>query len=320
MRHEAPHDYTAPAASAERRLRLSVQLSDPLEHWYLTRILETAARMGRLPVRFGAPPDKADIVIVAPAEANAAALLQGGDGGPVVVTYAGQPVPGHAWLPRPGRTRDARRLLAELQQRLWQSAPPVADAAPTPLPFPVAGIDLVLPQLRRLIAAGTDALLQSPLGITLLVLPRQHRLCSPLDADLAEICAALRAVRLSDIRPLAAADAAKRAVETHRHSVSLEAVCWELCLEAMPVAAQPALLGDCRLHLRGWPDFRQLPHHADHLQWAALLTRQAVTLHELVQRSADGLDPVARFLNACHVLGLLELLPTRDQAGVASRA
>lgn len=320
MRHEAPHDPAAPIARADHRLRLSVQLRDPLEHWYLTRILETAARMGRLPVRFGAAPAQADIVIAAPDEhaASAPGPRAPGAGGPVLVDYAAEAAPGRPWLPRPGRTRDARRLLEDLQQRLRPVEAGGQGAMEAPLPFSVAGVDLVLPQLRRLMATGQDALLQSPLGISLLVLPRQHRLCSPLDADLAELCQALRAVRLQDVRPLAAAEAAKCCVETHRHAVSLEAVCWELCLEAIPVAASPALLEGLRLRLRGWPDFSLLPHRGEHLQWAARLTRERVALHELVQSSPDGLEPVARFLNACHILGLLEIVaPARaDRHGV----
>jgi hypothetical protein len=172
-------------------------------------------------------------------------------------------------------------------------------------------LDLLL-RVKRAIGSREALGIQSDLGFTLVVLPRLDKVCTPIEVGVGEICDSLRGVRLADMRNLGDADAAKRVVETHRHSVPLSALAWELALRAIPLSAARPLLEGLHLRLRERPDFSKLPASPDHLRWSDLLLRQDLSLAELVERSPEGLDAVARFANACSVLGLLEFLPARD--------
>lgn len=308
MQYTIPDAYQAPAVSAGRKIRISLQLQDALETWYLTRTLEMGAHMAGLTVRFGALPEEADLVVVSPSEPAAVALLQRNVVAPdsFLVAYSAAEVPGMRWLPRPGRTRDARKLLEAVEARRRQAAEGPRAPSTLALPFQVVDhLDLLL-RLKRGFASGEPFFIQGGLGFGLVVLPRLDKMCSQIDVGVGEICDSLRAVRLADMRAISDIEAAKRVVETHRHALPLSAVAWEMALRSIPLAASRPLLEGMHLKLRARPDFSLLPDCGEHRRWSELLQQQDLSLAELVARSPEGLDPVARFANACSVLGLLE--------------
>lgn len=310
MPFNLPDADAAPAASAERALRISVQLQDALETWYLTRTLEMGAHMAGIAVRFGAPPEEADLVVLAPPEAGAVALprYDRSRAGTALVAYSPAEVPGMRWLPRPARTRDARALLVAVAARRRQAAEGPRPSSTLALPFPVVnGQDLLL-GLKRGIASGESFLIHCGHGLGLVVLPQLDKLCSQVDVGVAEVCDSLRGVRLADLRRLGEVEAAKRAVETHRHALPLSAVAWELAWQAIPLSASRPLLEGAHLRLRARPDGQVLTARPEHRHWSELLLATPRSLVDLVASSPDGLDPVARFANACSVLGLLEFV------------
>lgn len=291
-------------------LRISIQLQDALETWYLTRTLETAAHMAGIGLRLGVRPEEADIVFLAPAESGGLQLLQRQGVGreSTLVAYSAAEVPGLRWLPRPARTRDARRLLDEFASRRQQAGAGARAPSMLALPFQVMdSLDLLL-RIKRAIAGGEAVGLQCGLGFTLVLLPRIDKACAPVEVEVGEVCDSLRSVRLADMRTLSDVEAAKRAVETHRQSLSLSGLAWELALRAIPLAAARPLLEGMHLKLRARPDFSRLPATPEHLRWTDLLLRRDLSLSELLELSPDGLDGVARFANACSVLGLLEFV------------
>lgn len=302
--------YDAPAASAECTLRISLQLQDALETWYLTRTLEMGAHKAGLAVRFGARPEEADLVVVAPSEPGAAALLQRQvpRPGSMLVAYSPAEVPGLRWLPRPARTRDARELLEAVKAGKRQAADGTRSPSALALPFHVVNFQDLLLRLKRGYANGEPFFIQCALGFGLVLLPRLDKACSPLDVGVAEVCDSLRAVGLADMRSLGDIEAAKRVVETHRHALPLSALAWELALQAIPLAAARPLLEGAHLKLRARPEFGLLPERLEHLRWSEMLLREDLSLPALVASSPEGLDPVARFANACSVLGLLEFV------------
>lgn len=294
-------------------LRVSIQLQDALETWYLTRTLETAAHMAALHLRLGVRPEEADVVFMAPSESGAVQLLQRRlpPCAAVLVSYSAAELPGMRWLPRPARTRDARKLLEDLAAQRLHAESGHRSPATLALPFQVMeSLDLLL-RLKRAIGSREALGIQSGLGFTLVVLPRLDKVCTPIEVGVGEVCDSLRGLRLADMRSLSDVDAAKRVVETHRHSMPLSGLAWELALRAIPLSAARPLLEGMHLKLRERPDFSKLPAFPDHLHWSDLLLREDLSLAELVERSPEGLDPVARFANACSVLGLLEFVPAR---------
>lgn len=302
--------YEAPAASATRKIRISLQLQDALETWYLTRTLEMGAHMAGLAVGFGARPEDADLVVVAPSEPGAVALLQrdavGAD--TLLVAYCPSEVPGLRWLPRPARTRDARKLLEAVDARKRHAAQRPLAPSTLALPFQVVNhLDLLL-RLKRGFATGEPFFIQAGLGFGLVALPRLDKICSQIDVGIAEIRDSLRPVRLADMRGISDIDAAKRVVETHRHSLPLSAVAWEVALQAIPLAASRPLLEGMHVRLRARPQDALLAECGEHRRWTELLLQQDLSLTELVARSPEGMDAVGRFLNACSVLGLLEFV------------
>lgn len=294
-------------------LRISIQLQDALETWYLTRTLETAAHMVGIRLRPGVRPEEADIVFVAPTrDAEVQALLRQAAGRDVaLVAYSAAEVPGLRWLPRPARTRDARKLIEELATRRHHANAGPGAPSTLALPFQVAdSLDLLL-RIKRAIS-GREALgIQCGLGFPLVLLPRLDKACTPVEVGLEEICDSLRTVRLADMRTLSDAEAAKRVVETHRHSLPLSGLAWEVALRALPLSASRPLLEGMHLRLRERPDFCRLPATPDHLRWSDLLLRRELSLAELGALSPERIDAVARFANACSVLGLLEFTPVR---------
>lgn len=298
----------ATTATAERTLGIAIQLQDALETWYLTRTLQTGAHMAGIALRFEVPPEAADLLIVAPSEAAAVALLQQRQGHAVPVAYSAAEVPGMLWLPRPARTRDARKLLEAAEDRRRHRAEGPRAPGTLALPFQVADAQELLLLLKRGIARREPFLIGVNLGFSLVVLPRLDKVCSPIEVGPGEIGASLREVRLADMRALTEAEAAKRMVETHRHGLPLSALAWEVALQATPLSAARPLLEGLHLRLRERPDFAVLPARPEHLRWSELLLGRSFSLAELVTYSPDGLAPVARFANACSVLGLLEFV------------
>lgn len=311
------HDaYQAPAASAGRTLRICIQLQDALETWYLTRTLEMGAHMAGITARFGVKPADADLVVVAPSESGAVALLQGDAAGAdtVVVGYSAAEVPGVRWLPRPARTRDARKLLEAVHARKHHAALGPRAPGALALPFQVVNFQDLLLRLKRGIGNGEPFFIQGGLGFGLVVLPRLNKVCSQVDMAIGDVCDALRPVRLADMRSISDIDAAKRVVESHRFALPLDAVAWELALQAIPLSASRPLLDGMNLRLRALPDFAHLHQNPEHQRWAAMLLQQDLALADLVAASPEGLDPVARFANACSVLGLLEFVASPPAA------
>lgn len=314
MQFNLPDTYDAPAAAAERKLRISIQLQDALETWYLTRTLEMGAHMAGLTVRFGACPEEADLVVLAPSEPATVSLLQRGalPADCVRVAYSAAEVPGLRWLPRPARTRDARALLEAVESRKRQAATGARFPSTLALPFPVVNFQDLLLRLKRGFANGEPFFLQCGLGLGVVALPPLDKVCSQVDMGVGELCDSLRGVRLADMRDLGEVEAAKRVVETHRHALPLSALAWELAMRAIPLAASRPLLEGAHLRLRAVPDFTRLPAHPGHRRWSERLLQGTPSLPELVAESPEGLDPVARFANACSVLGLLEFVVPAD--------
>lgn len=314
MQFTVPDACAGPAVSAERKLRISIQLQDALETWYLTRTLEMGAHMAGLTLRFGARPEESDLVVVAPSEPGAVALLQRDvlPAGSVLVGYSAAEVPGLRWLPRPARTRDARTLLEAVEARKRQVAAGPRALAMLALPFQVVNFQELLLHLKRGYANGEPFFIQCGLGLGLVVLPRLDKVYSQIDVGVADVCDSLRGVRLADLRRLGEVEAAKRVVETHHHALPLSALAWELALQAIPLAASRPLLEGAHLKLRARPDFSLLPESPQQLRWSEMLLQRDLSLPELVASSPEGLDPVARFANACSVLGLLEFVTPAD--------
>lgn len=330
MRHTQPDAYEAPSASADRTLRISLQLRDALEIWYLTRTLEMGAHMAGLALRFGARPEDADLVVVAPAETGAASLLPAARLRPeaTLVAYSRVEIPGVRWLPRPARTRDARLLLTALARRSadegeGEGAEEARAEAEVPLPFQVTRSEALLGALKRAFAQATPLRIQSPHGLGFVALPAQDRLCAQWELGVGDACDSLRDVAAPAIRPLAAVEAAKLAVETHRFALPLTAVAWELAQQAMPVAASRAVATGARLRLRRPECLAGLALTPAQQGWRALLQGQGLPLPELVARAPDGLDALARFLNGCSVLGCLKVdtvaAPERPPAKLKAR-
>lgn len=312
MRHTQPDAYEAPSASADRALRISLQLRDALEIWYLTRTLEMGAHMAGLSLRFGARPEDADLVVVAPAETGAASLLPAALLRPeaALVAYSRVEIPGVRWLPRPARTRDARLLLTALARRPADAADGAAETradSEAPLPFQVTRCESLLGALKRAFALATPLRIRSPLGLGFVALPAQDRLCAQWELGVGDACDSLRDVEAPAIRPLAAVEAAKLAVETHRYALPLTAVTWELAQQAMPVAATREVAAGACLRLRRPERLAVLTLTPAQQDWRALLVGQGLPLAELVARAPGGLDMLARFLNGCSVLGCLRV-------------
>lgn len=297
-----------PSASSAHVLGIALQLPDALETWYLTRILQSGAHLAGITLRFDVPAQEADLIIVSTVEPATVTTLPQGSGHAVRVAYTTTAVPGMLWLPRPGRTRDARKLLEAAEDRRRHRAQGPRAPGTLALPFQVAGFQDLLLRLKRGIARGEPFLINVNLGFSLVVLPRIRRVCSPIEVGVADICASLSEVKLGDMRTLTEAEAAKRMVETHRHGLPLSALAWAIALQALPLSASRPLQEGLQLRLNASPDFALLPACPEHRAWTELLLQQAVSLPELLAHSPAGLDPVARFTNACSVLGLLEFV------------
>lgn len=309
-------------ASRRRSLRIAVRLFDARESWHLSRTLEMAARVAGHAVEMETPAGSADVVFVAPDEPGADAMLNGraGPGLPLAVAYTAQAMPGVRCLGRPARLQEVRDLLEDLAAlaAIASGAGPLPDApspaAPEPaardartgIPFAVANLDYLLDMLLESRFAG-DPLLVRRGEEEFLFLPRHHKVFSRRKAHLEALAEALRAVTRQDVRAIGTADAATLIASGNYHAQPMEAMAWQLAMLAVPKAPLEAGVPEHHLRLKRWPNFAILPHRPCHLQWAARLARGPQPLRTLVAESVGGFDPVARFANACSLLGILDM-------------
>jgi hypothetical protein len=76
---------------------------------------------------------------------------------------------------------------------------------------------------------------------------------------------------------------------------------------------------DQRLRLKRWPNFAVLAHKPVHLRMAAILVRQARSVQEVADACAVPSIEVARFVNACAELDLIDAVPGEDAGAIQRR-
>ena len=64
---------------------------------------------------------------------------------------------------------------------------------------------------------------------------------------------------------------------------------------------------NAKLHLKKWPDLDSLIHLPRHITLSAFMTKNVATLADISKQTLVSVDNVVDFINACHVLELVEI-------------
>ncbi|HCT39808.1 MAG TPA: hypothetical protein DF427_01245 [Moraxellaceae bacterium] len=307
-----------------RPIKVAVRLFDAREHWHLSRAIEAGARMAGFPLQVDVPAGEADILVVAPEEPGAEVLLRGRAGQlyPLPVAYGLGCDATHV-LDRPARARDVKELLERIVPGIM-SAKPLHGAAEVEaeglrvysLPFGVRNLQAVLENIIESHHNGNPLEVSCASGGSLILIPRLRRVFGAKHKSAHEVAACISEAGEPTIRILSHDEARERCEGSGLNAVSLESVAWELSMMAVPTPVNYSNIHGLLVRLRRWPNFSLLPHRQVHLQLAALLVRKQMPVAELLQRMPNEFDTLARFLNACCAIGVLEVSPVADSIKV----
>lgn len=100
---------------------------------------------------------------------------------------------------------------------------------------------------------------------------------------------------------------------------SLDALLWRIGSRDLDGPAALWARDATPVRLRRWPDFGRLGAHRPHLAMASQLTRAAMTPADLAAAVECGEDQVRAFLNACALLGLIQIEAAAAANGPAAR-
>ena len=100
---------------------------------------------------------------------------------------------------------------------------------------------------------------------------------------------------------------------------SLDALLWRIGSRDVDGPAALWARDATPVRLRRWPDFGRLGAHRPHLAMASQLTRAAMTPADLAAAVECGEDQVRAFLNACALLGLIQIEAAAAANGPAAR-
>lgn len=111
--------------------------------------------------------------------------------------------------------------------------------------------------------------------------------------------------------PLALAEYHEVLQNVKNHHILLEKIMWCAGLNGSNGKVIDPDLEHKALRLKAWPNFSRLTFDGEHMRLASLLSKEALSLDDLVRLSDITRNTVVGFCNAVYVMGLLEL---KDEA------